>query len=302
MRKADRDTLAALLIVAALAIAAMAYFGNGESQTPAAEADSARAAGGKETGKSAKEPIYYNVEKREPELFPFDPNTADSAQLLRLGLRPWQVRSIYKYRAAGGIYRRPIDFARVYGITQGQYRRLEPYIRIASDYQPASKLYHVEAERRRDSMAKAEKQREYEARVSRYHTKIKEGERIVLNTADTTELVKVPGIGDYYARMIVEYGERLGGYVSVDQLEEVENFPTEAKKYFIISNPNPRKINVNKLSLGQLRRHPYVNYYFAKAILDYRRLYGKIDSLGCLKTHPDCPEEKIRRLEPYVEY
>lgn len=74
------------------------------------------------------------------ECFYFDPNTADSTQLLRLGLQPWQVRNIYRYRAKGGVYRKKEDFARLYGLTVKDYRRLEPYIRISEDYLPASTL------------------------------------------------------------------------------------------------------------------------------------------------------------------
>ena len=70
-------------------------------------------------------------------LFAFDPNTADSSTLLRLGLKPWQVRSIYKYRAHGGHFRKPQDFARLYGLTLAQYRRLEPYISIKSEVMAA---------------------------------------------------------------------------------------------------------------------------------------------------------------------
>ena len=54
---------------------------------------------------------------RHVETFPFDPNTADSSQLIRLGLQSWQVRNIYKYRARGGVYRKKEVFARLYGLT-----------------------------------------------------------------------------------------------------------------------------------------------------------------------------------------
>ena len=56
------------------------------------------------------------------------------------------------------------------------------------------------------------------------------------------------------------------------------------------------------MSLDELRRHPYINYYQAKAIVDYRRLHGKLSSLDDLRLSPDFPPEAIRRLEPYVEY
>ena len=239
---------------------------------------------------------YYAVEGRAVERFPFDPNTADSTQLLRLGLQPWQVKNIYKYRAKGGIYRQKEDFAKLYGLTVKQYRELEPYIRISSDYQPAATL--VETRESRDSRNSSD------TRDSslRYPIKIKENEHVVLNTADTTQLRTVPGIGAYYAKEIVRHGQWLGGYVSVDQLDEIEGFPQESKKYFVIQGASPKKLNVNKLSLQQLRKHPYINYYQAKTILDYRRLHGKITSLDDLRLSKDFPPEAIRRLEPYVEF
>lgn len=242
---------------------------------------------------------YYAVEGRAVERFPFDPNTADSTQLLRLGLQPWQVRNIYKYRAKGGIYRQKEDFAKLYGLTVKQYRELEPYIRISSDYQPAATV--VEYRESRYSRASRDSREPRDSSLH-YPVKIKENEHVVLNTADTAQLRTVPGIGTYYAKEIVRHGQWLGGYVSVDQLDEIEGFPQESKKYFVIQDASPKKLNVNKLDLQQLRKHPYINYYQAKTILDYRRLHGKITSLDDLRLSKDFPPEAIRRLEPYVEF
>ena len=225
------------------------------------------------------------VPMRHTEEFYFDPNTADSTQLLRLGLPAWMIRNIYRYRARGGVYRSKRDFAQPYGLTKKDYLRLEPYIRISDDYQAASTLFSKEE---RDTL--------------RYPAKLKDGEYIVLNTADTTELMKVPGIGSYYAKEIVRHGKWIGGYVSVDQLDEIEDFPQTAKKYFVVSHPTPQRLNINKLSLQELRRHPYINYYQAKAIIDYRRLHGNIKSLQDLRFSKDFTESVIRRLKPYVEY
>ena len=224
---------------------------------------------------------------RRAERFVFDPNTADSTALLRLGLQAWQVRNIYKYRAKGGVYRKKEDFARLYGLTVKDYRRLAPFIRISADYQPATTLLE-ETPQMRDTL--------------RFPVKLKEDERVVLNRADTSMLRRVPGIGQYYAAEIVRYGQWLGGYVSVDQLDEIDQFPQEAKRYFVIDNPQPQRLNVNKLSLQQLRRHPYINYYQAKAIVDYRRLHGDLKSLEELSLLRDFPPEAIARLAPYVCY
>ena len=100
----------------------------------------------------------------------------------------------------------------------------------------------------------------------------------------------------------MQYGNRLGGYVNVDQLDEIEDFPVEAKKYLVIVNSNPHKLNINKLTINELKRHPYINFYRAKAIIDYRRLHGSIKSLYDLRLSKDFPAEVIKRLEPYVEF
>ena len=152
--------------------------------------------------------------------------------------------------------------------------------------------------RRLSSVADAER----DSVVARYQTKIRKGEHVVLNTADTAQLKTVPGIGPYFARKVIAYGERLGGYVSVDQLDEIEDFPLDAKEYLVIEHPSPRRLNVNRLSLNELRRHPYINFYQARAITDYRRLHGPLKSLNDLRLSKDFPQDAIDRLTPYVEF
>ena len=88
----------------------------------------------------------------------------------------------------------------------------------------------------------------------------------------------------------------------MDQLDEIDGFPQTAKKYFVINRPTPQRLKINKLSLQELRRHPYINYYQAKTIVDYRHLHGDIKSLQDLRFSKHFPEDVIQRLEPYIEY
>lgn len=245
---------------------------------------------------------YYFVGEKKAELFPFDPNTADSTALLRLGLQPWQVRSIYKYRAKGGVYRRPQDFARLYGLTAKQYRILEPYIRIGEDYRPAAEVYGNEPWP--EQHMSAERAAEAKERDSLYFRpkKLAKGETIDLNTADTTALKKVPGIGSGYARAIDNYRRRLGGFYSARQLTEIGGFPEEALPYFKVTGGAIRRMDINHMSVNQLRQHPYINFYQARAIVDYRRQRGPLKSLNQLGNLPEFPKGEIERLEPYVEY
>jgi len=77
---------------------------------------------------------YYAVARPAVESFVFDPNESDSTQLLRLGLTPAQVRSIYRHRAKGYVYSTPEDFARTPFMTKGQWNHLKPLIKIGDQY------------------------------------------------------------------------------------------------------------------------------------------------------------------------
>lgn len=126
LQRADRYALIALLAVVVAAVGLLLYLGKpGETASAVAVDSTAVDSAGVGPGRVRPHAVrYYAVEGRRAELFAFDPNTADSTELLRLGLAPWQVRNIYKYRASGGIYRKPSDFARLYGLTVGSTRLL----------------------------------------------------------------------------------------------------------------------------------------------------------------------------------
>jgi DNA uptake protein ComE-like DNA-binding protein len=288
MNRSDRSVMLVLLLLAAVLLCVL-WLIPGRETTETTFRQPKMTDTSTVSSPPAHRPSYAQEELPKPERFTFDPNTADSSQLLRLGLQSWQVRNIYRYRAKGGIYRTKQDFARLYGLTAKQYRELEPYIQISPDYQPASTLFDQKEEpARQDTL--------------RYPVKMKEGETLDLNLADTAALRTVPGIGQYFARRIVDYGRRLGGYVSIDQLDEIENFPTDAKQWLVISQAHPQQLRINHLSVEQLKQHPYINYYQARAIVDRRRLKGPLGSLEELRLLPDFPEETIERLKPYVSF
>ncbi len=285
LNKSDRHVLLTLLVVAGFFMGACLWLDRMSESDFEADGELTDSIPS-EKGKPA--PIFVGeVPQRQVERFAFDPNTADSTALLRLGLQSWQVRNIIKYRAAGGIFRRKEDFAQVYGLTQKEYRELEPFIRISSDYQPAALLVKDEPLPRDTAL---------------FPRKIQEGEVIDLAVADTAQLKRVPGIGSYYARQIAAYGRRLGGYVSVDQLDEIQHFPKDAKRFFTIGTASPHLLNLNRLSVGELKQHPYLNYYQARAIVEHRRKNGPLKSIDDLRLLPDFPPEELQRLAPYVEF
>ncbi|MCH5310660.1 MAG: helix-hairpin-helix domain-containing protein [Prevotella sp.] len=225
-------------------------------------------------------------------LFFFDPNTASAQELLMLGLKPWQVRSLLKYRIHGGEFRKPEDIGKLYGLSAKQYKTLLPYVRIDREqFMPASMIVEKDP---------------YEPVYTSKDTfprqhKIGVGETVDISIADTSALKTVPGIGSYFARKIVYYRNELGGYVSVGQLDEINDFPQEAKKFLVVKNAAVKKININKASLVQMKRHPYMGFFRAKKIIDYRYEHGMIRNIEELADNKHFTHEVIKKLTPYVE-
>ena len=243
------------------------------------------------------------VPKEQPfETFPFDPNTADSTTLLRLGLSPWQVRSIYRYRAKHGRYHKPDDFKRLPGLTNEQWDRLMPQIRISTEFQYVeSKQSYQESV---DEMEGIEEKlgMSYAAlRDTSYHqVKIRPGQTIDINTADTSQLKKIPGIASKRAARIVAYRRSLGGFVNVEQAMEAIELPDSVMKYMTVSALPVQKINVNKLSVQQMMKHPYLNFYQAKAINEYRQNKGDLHTFEELSRLEGFRQTDIERLRPYI--
>lgn len=220
-------------------------------------------------------------------LQPFDPNTADSVLLRQLGLPVYIVRNILKYRAKGGVFRSPESFSRIYGLKEEVYQKLKPYITVA----PLVSVSHV----RTDTF------RQLKDTIP-YIPKYEEGTIDDLNKADTSILKRIPGIGSTLARMIVVYRQRLGGFYDVSQLQEVPHVGVELNKWFVVTPAGLHKIQVNSASLDKLRSHPYMDFYKAKAIMEYRRKRGKIKGLSQLSMFEEFTEKDLKRLSPYLTF
>ena len=137
-------------------------------------------------------------------------------------------------------------------------------------------------------------------------SKLEPGNKIDLNTADTALIMRVPGIGQTYAVRILKYRKILGGYYSVEQLKEVYNMYEELYEkiipYFDISQQNITLIYINKTSLDQLRRHPYIDFYQAKAIIELRKKNGNVSDIEALAMLEEFPPEAIEKVRHYLSF
>ncbi|MBR4792829.1 MAG: helix-hairpin-helix domain-containing protein [Bacteroidaceae bacterium] len=142
-----------------------------------------------------------------------------------------------------------------------------------------------------------------EVKSVRYVSKTRPDEPLDLNAVDSTELVKLPGIGYATAYKIIRYREQLGGYTDIGQMAEIEGLPDSLMKWFIITDTIPiRQIPVNTATLSELRRHPYMDFYQARAIVEYRRERGMIKGPEQLSFMEEFTVQDLKRLEPYLDF
>ncbi len=213
-------------------------------------------------------------------LFSFNPNLADSLTFIKLGVNPRVTSNIIKYRSRGGKFEIADDLEKIYGLTEVKFQELKPYILIPDSSLPV------------EDILKEVLQEEV------FFTE--------LNNADTVQLMRIKGIGAYYAREIIKYRKELGGYVSVDQLLEIKNMKPEnfdkIAPFFIIDTSYINPVKVNSASVDYMRRHPYINFYQARTIYELRKIKGKLTQLDELSRFEEFTEEDLKRLGPYLSF
>ena len=219
------------------------------------------------------------------ELFKFDPNTLDSSGWVALGFSPKQAAAIIKYRNAGAEFRKPEDVKKLFVVDDERYEELKPFISIAE-------LPKTEFNQAFEDKPKWEKPK-YEPII------------VELNTVDSATLVKVKGIGPFFARVIIEHREKLGGYRTKEQVLEV--YGMDSAKYAAIQSQLTidtslcTQVNVNTATLKQLVRHPYINFNQAKAIVNYREQHGEYKQLDDLKKIHLINEESYAKMSSYLK-
>lgn len=218
----------------------------------------------------------------------FDPNALDLEDWKRLGLSERQAQGILNYRAKGGRFRRKEDLQKMYSISEADYVRLEPYIRIKEPSPAAS-----------EGVKGSPIQQRYAAQA-------RQAMRIEINSADSIDLLDLPGIGLVFASRIVRYRERLGGFYDLHQLLDV--YGMDSVRFMRIAplldldSALVRKIPINQADYERLRSHPLISNKQAALIIRYREHHGAFTSLEDLGQIKPFDEEILCNIAPYLEF
>ena len=223
--------------------------------------------------------------KKCNERFYFNPNTLSEFEWKRMGLSDKQIRVIKNYENKGGRFRKKEDFKKMYCIPPNLYTALEPYIQIPID---------------------SSKHLSNPAKEKTYFKNYKIENKICeLNDADTTELILLKGIGSSFAKRIINYRNKLGGYVKKEQLMEVYGFDKERynliSQFIIADSLKIHKLNINYSPIEELKSHPYIKFNLANLIVNYRKQHGNYHSIEEVKKLNLMEEEIYNKLAPYLK-
>src|SRR5690606_7315930 len=127
-----------------------------------------------------------------------------------------------------------------------------------------------------------------------------------INKADTVAFKRLKGIGSVYAARIVKFREALGGFHHVGQIKEVYGISDELfqaiHESLILEEKNIRQLEVNRLEVEELAKHPYISKKEASLIVNYRMQHGVFQSIEDLKNIYALSDDFLRKIAPYLRF
>lgn len=208
---------------------------------------------------------------------PVDPNEANLEALEQIGLPSRTARILIKFREKGARFYASEDLLQVYGMTEELLLQLEPWLQFA-EKPPQAKRPAVEK---------------------------KNILPIDINKASTEEWQSLPGIGPAYAKRIVTFREKLGGFYGIEQISETWGLPDstfQAIQSWLQVSPVHKKLLINQLDIKTLSEHPYLDYQQASLIVRFRENHGPFQSVEDLRKIPLLKETDLQRLFPYLDF
>lgn len=207
----------------------------------------------------------------------FDPNDYSLKQWMYLGLSEKQAAVVLRFTARG--IRSDEDLSRIFVIPSALFERIKDstyYSLVRSDYEKDKS----NSEKKSTTVL------------------------VEVNHATQEQLETIPGVGSFYAKNIIRYRERLGGFIRKEQLLEVwkmdEAKYTEIVNYISIDANGLRKIKLNTVTAEELKAHPYLNWNIANSLIKIRERLGGYKSIEEIKESILVNEELFNKLKPYV--
>jgi DNA uptake protein ComE-like DNA-binding protein len=225
----------------------------------------------------AEDVHHFTTPSSEPQLFAFNPNLNTQQDWVLLGFSEKQAAVIEKIKSNGFVFRTPEDLKKINIIGEEGYERLKNYVTLPES--PPKSQQSVSPASSGQSL-------------------------LQINTADSAAIERLPGIGAYFTKKILNFRNALGGFVSVEQLAEIKNLPDttfqKIKKQIIVEESEVQKLNVNTLPADTLARHPYITLRQAKNIVAFRTEHGAFKQIEEVQRAALFSDSVFKKLKLYL--
>ncbi len=129
---------------------------------------------------------------------------------------------------------------------------------------------------------------------------------VELNAANQEILETIPGIGPYFAKKIIAFRDKLGGFVNQEQLLQINKMTPDKllaiEEYISFDLELVKKININEAVAEELSMHPYIPWNVANAIVKFREQHGKYASLNEILKTRIIDNELFLKIKPYLTF
>ncbi|SHI64087.1 DNA uptake protein ComE [Hymenobacter daecheongensis DSM 21074] len=240
-------------------------------------------------------------------LAPFDPNALSAPDWEARGLPAYVAKRLVHFRDVIGGFKAKAQIKRTYGLPDSVYARLAPYMQLPDQLPPRA------ARPPRDYAAYAGSRyagKEFGPKPpGKFPRKPTHLAAFNLNTADTTQLMQIRGIGRGLSARVVEYRQRLGGFLGPGQLSEIyslrdaPDLVDSLRKYtFVTPGFTPAGLDVNNAPFEALQTHPYMGKRLARVVVAFRQQHGPFRQPDDLRQIRILDAATLEKLRPYLRF
>ena len=225
----------------------------------------------------------------KPTIYPFNPNFITDFKGYKLGMSTAEIDRLLEFRKKNLYVNSAEEFQELTKVSDSLLATMSPYFKFP------------------DWVKNKKQSKPFENYPNQAYAKKEKIQIIDINLASQEDLIKVYGIGPGLSERILKQKEALGGFISMDQMNDVWGLSPEVieklnEQFKVGVIPTVKKVKINDASAKELQLFPYFRYPLNKEIVTYRSMNNGIKSSEDLVKIKGFPVEKVKIIEKYLEY
>ena len=236
--------------------------------------------------------LKMDSKNSQPKIYLFNPNFITDYKGYKLGMSIQEIDRLLAFRRENKYVNSPEEFQNVTKVSDSLLNLMAPYFKFPDWV---------------NNKKENSKFKEYEAYQNEAFAKKEKIIIIDINQATKEDLVKIYGIGEAISVRILKQKETLGGFVSMEQMQDVWGLSPEVIEnlithFRVLAVPRFKKIEINNASLKELSQFYYFGYALAKEIVTYRSMNGNIKNIEDLTKIKGFPVDKANIIGLYLDF